>query len=502
MQYVLRECAITGLMVGALALLLQYLWVVLRRCLRSSLPPGPFGVPVLGYLPYMPRNHHCLETLRSKYGGVFGFHVGSQYVVFLCDFRSAKEALSQDALLNRPPEFPFNVNEHSQGLLVANGTLWKIQRRFSLKLFNELGITKPTMERYIREELGHLVDKLLSLQGKPVIPGVMLTPSVSNIISTLVFGRRFDYDDPERVYLDKLINVIPALAAQTSTVYFFPWVRKLLRLFRVGTCEKLREALMLREDFAESKIDEHHVTYKEGVVRDYIDGFLSEMAKRENERNNTFTRNVLKGNVATFFGAGSETVRSTMEWLLLMCAAKPELQHRMQREIDCLLVKSQRAHVRWEDRGELTYTQAFIWETMRFKPPTPLNPMRHATADIKVGGYIIPRGSIVIVSFWSLLHDKSVWGDPEVFRPERFLVDGGTRAVKPQQFIPFSCGKRSCPGESIASMEAFLYLTTVLNNFVVEAPPSRPGLVFDEVAGISLRPKPQKLIFRLRHPGT
>ncbi|KAL3181584.1 hypothetical protein MRX96_036701 [Rhipicephalus microplus] len=118
-----------------------------------------------------------------------------------------------------------------------------------------------------------------------------------------------------------------------------------------------------------------------------------------------------------------------------------------------------------------------------------------ATADIKVGSYIISRGSIVIVSFWSLLHDKSVWGDPEVFRPERFLVDGGTRAVKPQQFIPFSYGKRSCPGESIASIEAFLYLTTVLKNFAVEAPPRGTGLVFDEVDGIYLRPKPQKLIF-------
>ncbi|KAL1421115.1 hypothetical protein MTO96_023422 [Rhipicephalus appendiculatus] len=284
------------------------------------------------------------------------------------------------------PEFPFNVNEHSQGLLVINGPLWKIQRRFSLKLFNKLGMATPYNGKIhpqnirwtpcSQEELRHLVDKLLSLQGKPVTPGAVLTPSASNVISTLVFGRRFEYEDPDRVHLDKLIDIIPALAAQTSAVNFFPWIRKLLLFFRVGTCEKLREALVLREDFAESKIDEHHATYKDGVVRDYIDGFLSEMKQQENERNRIFTRNILKGNVATFFGAGSETVRSTMEWLLLMCAARPELQRRMQAEVDAVLENSQRVHVRWEDRRELAYTQAFIWEIMRFKPPTPLNPMR------------------------------------------------------------------------------------------------------------------------------
>lgn len=61
---------------------------------------------------------------------------------------------------------------------------------------------------------------------------------------------------------------------------------------------------------------------------------------------------------------------------------------------------------------------------------------------MKVGDYVIPKGSIVISSIWSVFHDAKFWGDPEVFRPERFLVDGGTRAEKPERFIPFSYGKR------------------------------------------------------------
>lgn len=115
-----------------------------------------------------------------------------------------------------------------------------------------------------------------------------------------------------------------------------------------------------------------------------------------------------------------------------------------------------------------------------------------------MGKYVIPSGSIVIASIWSIFYDASFWKDPEVFRPERFLTDGGTRAQKPERFIPFSYGKRSCPGEVIANMETFIYFTTILQHFVLEPPPDGPGLSFDEVLGLSLRPKPQEMIFRPR----
>ncbi|KAL1419330.1 hypothetical protein MTO96_005413 [Rhipicephalus appendiculatus] len=64
-------------------------------------------------------------------------------------------------------------------------------------------------------------------------------------------------------------------------------------------------------------------------------------------------------------------------------------------------------------------------------------------------------------------------------------------------FSPF-VGKRSCPGELIANMEEFIYFTTILQHFTIEAPPDSPPLVFDEIPGLSLRPKPQELVFRPR----
>ncbi|KAH9381765.1 hypothetical protein HPB48_010584 [Haemaphysalis longicornis] len=309
---VLWKYLVTGVIAGFGALLLQYLWDLLKRNLRRDLPPGPYGLPLVGYLPFMPKEgHRGVEELKNKYGPVFGVHLGSRYVVFLCDFESTKEALSQDCLLDRPEEFPFMVHEKSQGLMVLNGPLWKEQRRFSLRLFKNLGIATQAMENHIH----------------------------------------------------------------VSAINFFPWLRKLLVFFRFGTCEQLRDALERREDFADSKINSHQSTYQDGLVRDYIDGFLSEM-KQQGEGNRTFTRNLLKGNVASFFGAGSETSRSAIEWLLLHSATHPEMQRRIHSEIDDVLGSGRGSAVSWGDRNRMPFTQAFMWEVMRCKPVNPLSVMR------------------------------------------------------------------------------------------------------------------------------
>nr|XP_054922660.1 cytochrome P450 2J4-like [Dermacentor andersoni] len=547
LEAVTWEIAITALIVAIAAPLLQYLWFSLRRMFRPDLPPGPRGLPVLGYLPFMTEHgHRDIETLKQKYGNVFGYvsfrfpntgvyplhskiiytldgkrffcrlQLGSRYVVFLCDFGSIKEAFWNDALLDRAHEFPLNVHEKSQSMILANGPRWKEQRRFTMRMFKTLTSTTrflqsgatQTLETHIhlhgrdhyrmQDELSHLVRELASRKGEPVAISSLLVSSTSNVITALVYGRRFEYGSPERVELDELADGIPTLATQIASINFFPWLRRVLSILRIGACGRLRSAMIRRDRLSETLIGHHEKTYQDGLVRDYIDGFLSEMRRPEQEKK-TFTRELLTCNASSFFGAGSETVRSAIEWLLLMCAAKPEMQNRIRAEIDVVLgQRGQGSRVLWEDRSRMPYTQAFIWEMTRCEPINPFGLMRCASEDTKVSGYAIPRGSVVVPSLRSIFYDTSFWKDPEVFRPERFLVEGGTRASKPERLIAFSCGKRSCPGETIANMETFIFLTTILQHFIIEVPPSGPTLAFDEVLTISLRPRSQELVFRAR----
>ncbi|KAH7938249.1 hypothetical protein HPB49_021979 [Dermacentor silvarum] len=493
------KCVIAALIVALGAPLLHYLCFLLRRVFRRDLPPGPLGLPLLGYIPFMTKDgHRDIEALRQKYGNVFGLHFGFRYVVFLCDFTSAKEALSNDALLDRAQEFPLNVHEKSQSMILANGPPWREQRRFTMRTFKTLISTTQTVETHIHDELSYLVRELASRKGEPVTIISLLTPSTSNVITATVFGRRFEYGSPERVELDELAEGIPALANQMASINFFPWLRRVLSMLHIGPCGRIRSAMQRRDDISETLIGHHEKTYQDGLVRDYIDGFLSEMRRPEQEKK-TFTRDVLRSNASSFFGAGSETVRSAIQCLLMTCAAKPEMQNRIRDEIDVVLGQSgQRSRVLWEDRNRMPYTQAFIWEATRCEPISPFSLMRSASEDTKISGYAIPRGSVVVTALRCIFHDASFWKDPEVFRPERFLVDGGTRASKPENLIAFSYGKRSCPGEMIANMERFIFLTTILQHFIVEVPPRDPALSLDEVLTRSLRPQSQELVFRAR----
>ncbi|XP_049527895.1 cytochrome P450 2J2-like isoform X2 [Dermacentor silvarum] len=425
------QCVITALIVALGAPLLHYLWFLLRRIFQRDLPPGPLGLPLLGYLPFMTKDgHRDIEALRQKYGNVFGLHLGFRYVVFLCDFGSIKEALSNDVLLNRAQEFPLNVHEKSQSMILANGPRWREQRRFTMRTFRTLISTTQALETHIHDELSNLVRELASRKGEPVAIMSLLTSSTSNVITALMYGRRYEYGSPERVELDELAEGIPSLAAQMSAINFFPWLRRVLSMLRIGPCGRLRSAMLQRDRFSETLIGLHEKTYQDGLVRDYIDGFLGEMRRPEQEKK-TFTRDVLRSNASSFFGAGSETVRSAIEWLLVMCAAKPEMQKRIRAEIDVVLGQSgQGSRVLWEDRGRMPYTQAFIWEMMRCEPINPFGLMRSANEDTKISGYCHSarqrRGAFAYVHFLRRL----LLGGPGSF-PTRALL--GRRRDPSQQ---------------------------------------------------------------------
>ncbi|KAL1436694.1 hypothetical protein MTO96_049420 [Rhipicephalus appendiculatus] len=268
---------------------MQDLWKVLKRILRRDLPPGPRGFPFLGYLPFMFKDGHWeVDTLRKKYGNIFGLHLGSRYVVFLCDYDSVKEALSHNALLCRPEEFPLSSNPQ-ESLITLNGPIWQEQRRFFLKMFKELGAGTPVMEAPIQKELSHLLDELNARNGNPVIPLDLLTTSVSNILTMLLASRRFGRDHPQRAYLNEVIQLVVALSTQVLAVNFFPWLRSMFSCLGLGSCGRLRDAFSRRTRFTEKIMSDNEGSYQEGTVRNFADGFISKMRNRP-EGNETFTR--------------------------------------------------------------------------------------------------------------------------------------------------------------------------------------------------------------------
>lgn len=116
----------------------------------------------------------------------------------------------------------------------------------------------------------------------------------------------------------------------------------------------------------------------------------------------------------------------------------------------------------------MPFTMASILEALRWKTTAPISIHRAAGRDTVIGGYHVPAGTIVVPNFWALHNDPEHWPNPSQYDPARFLnAEGKELGRRPEAFVSFSLGRRACPGESLALMEIFLYVSTVLQNFRV-----------------------------------
>ncbi|GBO18824.1 Cytochrome P450 2A13 [Araneus ventricosus] len=135
----------------------------------------------------------------------------------------------------------------------------------------------------------------------------------------------------------------------------------------------VRVGLIPRRVVFGKEIQEHEATLDPNNVRDFVDGYLLEIQKKSVDPNSTFTREVLIDLSRTFFGAGSETVRTTVDWMLLVCVTYPEVQKKIHSEIDEVL--GQDRFPTWNDRLNMPFTEGAIAELMRWKTSVPLNLM-------------------------------------------------------------------------------------------------------------------------------
>ena len=169
---------------------------------------------------------------------------------------------------------------------------------------------------------------------------------------------------------------------------------------------------------------------------------------------------------------------------------EPDVQEKVRREIFAVLGKERRATL--SDRERLPYTEATIMEIQRVGNVGPRG-LPHATClgPVQVGGgrYRIPRGHLILAIYKSLLQGDDHWEDGQRFNPDRFLNEEG-KVVRDDHFIPFSTGKRICPGETLAKAELFLFLVGILQAFKLEPEDPRNPPPLEWRGGVTNVPVP------------
>ncbi|XP_053314610.1 cytochrome P450 2C14-like [Spea bombifrons] len=445
-----------------------------------NFPPGPKPLPIVGNLHSMilsrKKQHVFLEELSKKYGPVFSIKLGPRKIVVLCGYETVKEALVNygDEFSERP--FVPTVEETSKGygLIFSHGENWKVMRRFTLSTLRDFGMGKKLLEGKINDESNSLVEVFRSYKGKPFENTMIINAAVANIIVSILLGHRFDYKDPTFLRLMGLINENVRFIASPFVLLFnaFP---SLMRWLPGSHNKVFKNARELRT-FIKGTFTRHKDQLDVNDQRNLIDVFLVKQQEEKPSHQMFFHNDNLVSLVSNLFAAGMETTSTTLRWGILFMMKYPEIQKKVQNEIDRVIGSAQ---PQAEHRKQMPYTDAVIHEVQRFGNIVPGNVPHATTQDITFRGYFIPKGTHVIPLLSSVLHDKAYFKKPDEFYPEHFLDSNGN-FLKNEAFLPFSAGRRSCAGENLAKMELFLFFTRLLQNFTFRPP---PGVEVDLTAG-------------------
>ena len=178
----------------------------------------------------------------------------------------------------------------------------------------------------------------------------------------------------------------------------------------------------------------------------------------------------------TIFIAGYDTIATALMWTFYLLSEHPEAEARLHAELEEVLGRERPAG--FEDLRRLAYTEQVLAESMRLYPPA-WRLMRRAIGDFRVGQYVIPAGSLVVVCQYAMHRNPLYFPDPERFDPERFAP--AARAARPQySYFPFGGGPRRCLGEGFALTEGVLILATLARRWRMRLVPGHPVEVFPE----------------------
>uniref|UniRef100_A0A8C0QSG0 Cytochrome P450 n=1 Tax=Chelonoidis abingdonii TaxID=106734 RepID=A0A8C0QSG0_CHEAB len=366
-----------------------------RRKRWKNYPPGPVSFPFVGNL--LQVNFQCP---RLKFGKIFSLQVGWKNLVVLNGFEAVKAALIQ-----RSEDFA---------------------DRPSFSLFDHM--------------------------GHPFNPRFLINSAVGNVMCSITFGNRFEYNNEKFQRMLQLIE----------------------EAFNIGAgilSQVVHKILIVSKTQTSWLPGWHKETRDPGFTRDFIDAFLEEIEKAKMDPESTFNEDNLIFTVFDLFGAATETTTVTLCWALLYMLRYPDVQRRVHEEIDKVIGRDRSPKI--EDQVNLPYTNAAIYETQRYCDVVFAGVPRMTYRDTQVQDFFIPKGTTVIAVLSSVLKDETVWEKPHEFYPEHFL-DAAGQFVKREAFLPFSAGRRICLGEQLARKELFLFFTTLLQHFTFHIPEDHP----------------------------
>jgi len=452
----------------------------------KNFPPGPGRLPFFGALLSIPQTNGVLVAAANwfikQYGKLVGIYLGYIPAVVVYDYEIAKELFSQDVSAGRPKSFVYKYRMlgGKKGLMFNDGESWKSQRRYALKTLKDFGFGKKGLEDVLIEEADRMADYFREQDGKPTLVLNMFNVAILNVLWQIVANYRFELTDPRAANIVKLITESIQIE-KLRYLFALPILRYILP--EESGWNKQKESVEETYALMRDIVKQHKETFDEENPRDFIDMYLKEIKSSPEAH---FDEEQLLVTTFDLFSAGSETTATTLAWAVCYMITNPEVQTKVQQEIDEVLGDRPPS---LDDRGQLSFTEATIMEIQRLGSIAPMAVPHRALSDINIRGYKIPKDTMIWSMLYYMMRDPDYWKDPEDFKPERFLGEDG-KVIKEERFIPYGIGKRYCLGESLARTELFIIFTRLLQLFTFKECPGCEKVTNQPLYAFIMSPKP------------
>ncbi|NP_001298720.1 25-hydroxyvitamin D-1 alpha hydroxylase, mitochondrial [Danio rerio] len=432
--------------------------------------PGPSPARFIRDL-FMKRGFSRLHQLqlegRQKYGPMWKASFGPILTVHVAEPELIQQVLRQEG--QHPVRSELSswkdyraLRGEGYGLLTAEGEEWQCVR----SLLSKHMLRPQAVEAYDGALNAVVSDLLQKLKLRSQESSSRIVSDISaefyrfglEGISSVLFESRIGcLDAVVPVETERFIQSINTMFVMTLLTMAMPqWLHRLLPKPWDTFCR----CWDVMFEFAKGHIDQRLQEEKqklecgEQLEGRYLTYFLSQAG---------LPLTSVYSNVTELLLAGVDTISSTLSWSLYELSRHPDVQTALRDEV--LSVMKDRSVPQASDVAAMPLLKAVVKEILRLYPVIPAN-ARVINKDIEVGGYVIPKNTLITLCHYATSRDPQQFRDPDSFRPQRW----GDRSDRshPYATVPFGVGKRSCIGRRIAELEVYLALSRILMHFTME----------------------------------
>ena len=409
-----------------------------------------------------------LYKLFLAYGEMFVLAIGPKKFVVVSDNAVAKEMLLTQAksfskgLLSEILDFVMG-----QGLIPANGDVWKIRRKV---------IVPSLHKKYVTSMVGMFGDCGLKgisqlARAEKANESVEMENFYSRFALDIIGKAVFNYDFDSLSTDDPVIKAVYTVLreAEYRSVTFIPYWKVPPLRWLVPRQRKCEEALVLVNETLNKLISRCKT-----LVEEEDEEFVEEYMNTEDPSilhfliasGDDVTSKQLRDDLMTLLIAGHETTAAVLTWTTFLLAKHPEVKAKVFEEVDRVCGDRNPTVA---DMRELKYTTRVINESMRLYPQPPVL-IRRALEPVTLGGYNIDAGTVFFISVWNLHRNPRIWDEPDTFKPERVPIDAPmpNEYTEEYAYLPFGGGQRKCVGDQFAMFESIVSLAMIMRRFDFE----------------------------------